>query len=88
MKVTHKQTITDEVVELDGVIFTDCVLTRCQLHFSGALETQFVNCKIIECRFLFSGPADRTMGLAKMLGWRPPEGWTLPVNAEAGKWQN
>lgn len=67
----HVTKVFDSVaVPVDGEHFMDCEFRNCDLIYAGGELPRMDGSHFHDCRWLFDGPADRTMSyLRMMLGW-------------------
>lgn len=58
---------TNGAFEMDECFFVNCVLTECDLFYSGG-DVEMVGTRIENCRLHFRGPALRTITLLQRSG--------------------
>lgn len=66
MVVTNK-TFTQDRITLDGFTYKDCTFDRCLLIYSGYQSTTLIKVNMINCSFIFEGPAHNTFNFLKMM---------------------
>ena len=59
--------ITGKNVVIDGLNFSGAELYQCKLIFYGFKFPNISDCKVIECTFVFRGPAAKGLKLLKAL---------------------
>jgi hypothetical protein len=72
LKSQSKLTYANQIVNLDGNGYTDCVFNRCHLIFSAAAPVSLVACKMDGCTWGFAGAAALTVDFVRALhgqGW-------------------
>jgi hypothetical protein len=60
-RITQGHRFENEPVDLDGYYFVECTFYRCKLIFRGEDPVRLENCTIIECDWVFDGPAENTV---------------------------
>ena len=67
MHVIARRTFQTETVEIDETYFVDCQFLNCILEYRGG-KIAFESCRMSSCRYLFFGPALRTVEYLEALG--------------------
>jgi len=65
-------TYANQIVNLDGNRYTDCVFDACHIIFSAAAPVSLIRCKMDGCTWGLSGAAALTIDFVKALhgqGW-------------------
>ena len=60
MEIIVGKTIHDAVIRIDKKSFVNCDLARCTLEYAGD-EVSFQMTRLRQCRYIFFGPAKRTV---------------------------
>ena len=59
--------LTKAVFVMEDCYFANCVLTDCDLFYSGG-DVEFENLKMDNCRWHFRGPAQKTFQILQNIG--------------------
>ncbi|XOV87797.1 MAG: hypothetical protein ACFHX7_23055 [Pseudomonadota bacterium] len=57
------ESFEDQRINLDGKMFHNCEFSNCELVFSGDRPPTFSDNRYIECKFILTGAATRTIYL-------------------------
>ena len=82
MRHTNRQFGT-EVVDLDGSEFVDCAFVGTTLRYSGGEPPVIVGCSFQQARFVWDGPAARTVGFLQAMS-KPESGLRSVVQETFG----
>lgn len=63
----EKATVEGETVFLDYAELRDTKYFRCKLIYKGGLPPVLTNCDLVECEFVFDGPALHTVHFLRIL---------------------
>jgi hypothetical protein len=83
MQIVENEVLTGKTFAIDEKHFVNCTYQNCDLVYGGG-DWGCVNTKFENCRFSFSGPAQKTTNLLAMLGILPPGGNLPPTGGKNG----
>jgi hypothetical protein len=72
LNANSKLTYVNQIVNLDGNRYADCVFKTCHMIFSAAAPVSLIRCEINECTWGLTGAAALTIDFVKALhgqGW-------------------
>ena len=78
------KTFTKGAFEMEECFFINCVLSECDLFYSGG-DVEMINTRIENCRWHPRGAAARTMQLLQMAGMLKTGPIPVPMKVEMGK---
>jgi len=81
------QKFTKGAFVLDDCYFVNCVLTDCDLFYSGG-DVDWVNSTFADCRFHWRGSAAKTVQLLTVLGMLKAQSMPPPSAASSSKMMN
>jgi len=76
--------LKNEVLVLEDCFFINCVLTGCDLFYSGG-DLEWVNLRFENCRWHFRGAALKTVQTLHQIGMLKMEPLGIPMSASAAK---
>ena len=74
----------DGAFEVDECFFVNCVLTECDLFYSGG-DVEMINTQVVNCRFHWRGSALKTIQLLQNMGLLKVGPIPVPMKVEMGK---
>lgn len=77
MQIVENEVLSGKTVTIDEKHFVNCTYQNCDVIYGGG-DFGWTNTKFENCRFSFSGPAQKTTNLLVMLGILPPGGSSVP----------
>jgi len=78
------KTFKNGAFEMEECFFVNCVLTECDLFYSGG-DLEMINTRIENCRFHFRGPALKTIQMLQAAGMLKMGPLPIPSKVEMGK---
>jgi hypothetical protein len=78
LEVVQNEVASHKTIVMDDKHFVGCKYTECKLIYGGG-ETQSTDSVFEKCPIVFSGAAQRTIGVLVSLGALPPGGMAVPA---------
>ncbi|MEC5161700.1 MULTISPECIES: hypothetical protein [unclassified Janthinobacterium] len=73
MKIENEK-YENQIIQIDGVSYVNCVFAHCTLEYSGGALPSFVECTLVASNFAFTDQAANTVQLLQSLyhgGFKP-----------------
>jgi hypothetical protein len=76
-RIVENRTYKDQTVRIDGTLFVRCRFDNCKLIFKAQDLVGFDHCDLIECQWVFDGPAENALLFLSALYRLGPAGQDL-----------